>query len=223
MDPAPSRVREDFDRIARLTTPEADRGTRYDAFLLRHLPGGRVLDVGCGTGVLTRKLSARATHVTGLDLSSEMIRRARAGSSGLSNVTYVEGDLLTADLPPASFDGIVTAATLHHLPLEPALTRLRALLTPGGVLVVHDLLASNGWADRALDFVRFPVSVALRFVQTGQLRSSRALRAAWAEHGRGEQYMTAREVHAMCDRYLPGGRVHLHLLWRYTIVWQAPR
>jgi SAM-dependent methyltransferase len=123
------------------------------------------------------------------------------------------------DLPVSWFDCIVMIATLHHLPTEPVLERIREALTPDGVLILHDLLRPNGALGRAADLVRLPLRVAVRWVWTGRLWPRREVRKAWAEHGKDERYLTKREVVGMRDGYLQGGYVKYHLLWRYTVVW----
>jgi SAM-dependent methyltransferase len=215
------QIQKDFDRIAVLSERESELGGTYDRFLLRFVPArcARALEVGCGTGAFTRLLAKQANHVTATDLSGEMVRIARQRSTDYLNIDYSVGDVLEMDLPVSRFDCIVMIATLHHLPTERVLEKLKQSLTPDGVLILHDLLAPQGALDRMADLVRFPMSVAMRWLRTGRLRPRREVRRAWAEHGKKERYLTKREVKAMREGYLPEGYVKYHLLWRYTIVW----
>lgn len=90
----------------------------------------RILDVGCGNGLLARRLVADGFQVTGLDRSLKKTERARS-------VRFVEGDFLEFDEAP--FDALVFSASLHHLsPLERALESAHRLLRPGGLLVASD-------------------------------------------------------------------------------------
>jgi 2-polyprenyl-3-methyl-5-hydroxy-6-metoxy-1,4-benzoquinol methylase len=57
--------------------------------------GGPVLDVGCGTGRLTRAFAAAGLDVTGLDLSPQMLARARSLSDGL-DIEWIQGDVRSA-------------------------------------------------------------------------------------------------------------------------------
>ena len=77
--------------------------------------GQRVLDVGCGDGFLSAALVERGHRVTGLDADAPVLARARE-RWGAASVDWVHADLMTADLAPASFDAVVSNATLHHLP-----------------------------------------------------------------------------------------------------------
>ncbi|MYT29580.1 class I SAM-dependent methyltransferase [Streptomyces sp. MspMP-M5] len=72
--------------------------------MLRAVPTGcgDALDVGCGDGLLVRKLAERAKHVTGIDKSPEMIARAHELAADHQELTLIEGDFLAADLPSAA-------------------------------------------------------------------------------------------------------------------------
>jgi SAM-dependent methyltransferase len=218
------QIQKDFDRIATLSERESELGGAYDSFLLQLIPVpcDRALEIGCGTGTFTRLLARRASHVTAIDLSGEMIRVARHRSTGYPNIDYSVGDVLEMDLPVSQFDCIVMIATLHHLPAESVLEKLKQALAPEGVLILHDLLTPTGIFDRAADLVKFPVSMAMRCLRTGRLWARREVRKAWAEHGKEERYLTKPDVAAMRDQYLQGGKVNYHLLWRYTVVWRKP-
>jgi SAM-dependent methyltransferase len=213
-------VREDFDRIALLPDDGWNHNRHYQRILLRHVPpgAGRALDVGCGTGELARLLAARCRHVTGLDLSPNMVAEARRRSDGVDNVEYAVGDVMTAPLPTGAFDVVASVAMLHHLPLELVLVRLRDLLRPGGLLLVLDLRATELPADLAA----VVVNASLRRWHTGWRRQTPAERDAWAAHGSTDRYLSVAEVREVSRRVLPGARVGWHLLWRYSLVWRAP-
>src|SRR5437764_2669362 len=137
----PETIRSDFDRIALLPDGGWDHNQHYQRRLLRFVPDrcGPALDVGCGTGLLARTLASRCAHVTGIDLSPVMVAEAGRRSAGVGNVDYMVGDVMTAPIGDGGFDLVATIAVLHHLPLAPALARLRDLLRPGGLLLVLDL------------------------------------------------------------------------------------
>jgi SAM-dependent methyltransferase len=95
-------------------------------------PGGRLLEVGCGHGLLLDEARARGFDVLGLEPS----RAAAAHARGVLGLPVREETLDELD-DPGPFDAIVMADVLEHLddPLG-ALDTCRALLAPGGTLVV---------------------------------------------------------------------------------------
>ena len=112
----------------------------------------RVLDGGCGTGLISLWLLRRFpdAHVTAFDIDRKMLavaaRRARRIAGARGRLTLAEGDLTAPRrlrgargeailLPEASFDLIVIGAALEHVPLASTLTGLHALLKPGGLFV----------------------------------------------------------------------------------------
>jgi len=103
-------------------------------------PGGRALDVGCGTGSVTGELARRvgpAGAAVGIDLDPEAIRIARTGAP--ANAAFHVGDLGMAErLGP--FDVVYARFLLSHL-TDPAaaLATFRRALRPGGRVVVEDV------------------------------------------------------------------------------------
>lgn len=87
------------------------------AALRYHLPaGGRILDLGCGTGELARTAANEGMRVTACDISPEMLRRAVASDAG-SGVEWIRLDLGWRMLPfePAAFDAVVAASVLEYV------------------------------------------------------------------------------------------------------------
>lgn len=101
------------------------------------------LDLGCGLGLLSRRLARRTHHVLGVDVADAALVHARRLAADLDNVVFEQGDIL--DLP-ASLDGrfdlVVIADTLYYLDplhddmLKSLSTRIAGLLSPGGVCVL---------------------------------------------------------------------------------------
>jgi ubiquinone/menaquinone biosynthesis C-methylase UbiE len=104
-----------------------------------------VLDLGCGTGVVTRAIAARdgfAGTVTGVDQSPEFIAAAGrlAANDGLSDrVEFVVGDVHALDLPSGSFDAAVAHTLVSHVrdPLA-VLTEAARVIRPGGYVALFD-------------------------------------------------------------------------------------
>jgi SAM-dependent methyltransferase len=218
----PESVRKDFDRIALLAEDRWNHNTRYHEFLLGRIPErcARVLEVGCGAGEFSRLLAARAANVLALDLSPRMIRLARERSRLHTNVEFVEADVMTHHLPDGEFDCVATLTTLHHLPAEAALRKIKSALRPGGTFVCLDLYRRAAPSDWLFDAAAYPTNLLLRLLKTGRPRPPKGVREAYAEHGRTDTYLTLREAERVCADVMPGALVRRHLFWRYSIVWR---
>jgi SAM-dependent methyltransferase len=216
-------IRTDFDRLAAFDGHGWNHNDHYHPYLLRHVsePCGESLDIGCGTGTFARLLARRSQHVLGLDLSPEMVRIAQERSKDFPNIKYRVADVLE-QFPAQRFDCIASIATLHHLPLDTVLGKMKAALNPGGVLLVLDLYTIKGLVDILLSLVAIPFDLILKLVKVGRLRSTEAERRAWEEHGKHDHYLHVATVRRICRDLLPGARVKRHLFWRYSIVWQKP-
>ena len=105
-----------------------------DAFE-RSLPErATVVDLGCGPGLVSARLSARF-DVLGVDLSEDQIAHARQAAPG---ARFLAADMTTLELPAASVDGVVALFSLIHLPsddLPAMLDRIATWLRPGGALL----------------------------------------------------------------------------------------
>lgn len=214
-------IRADFDRIAEHDADGWDHSTHYHPFLLAHLPDicQRSVEIGCGTGSFARLLARRSGAVLGIDLSPEMVRIARERSAGLPNIEYLADDVLTHPIPPESCDCIVSIATLHHLPMEEMLEKMKRSLRIGGVLMVLDLYEPEGLGDLLRSAAAVPVNIVLLLARNGRLRRTPEARRAWEEHARHDSYLTLSDVRGIASRVLPGAIIRRHLLWRYSIVW----
>jgi SAM-dependent methyltransferase len=99
----------------------------------------RVLDIGCGTGFVSRLAARHAVrgHVLGVDISGPMLDRARAtaAAEGITNVRFEQGDAQVHPFPPAGFDVAVSRGGVMFFDDHvAAFTTIRRALRPGGRL-----------------------------------------------------------------------------------------
>ena len=99
-----------------------------------------VLSLGCGIGDTELLLAPKVGDLTGLDVSPSAIRQAKADSTQIYNVHFIEGTLESAEIGAASFDVVIAIFFLHHLPdTVPDLARdIAKILKPGGVFYSLD-------------------------------------------------------------------------------------
>jgi ubiquinone/menaquinone biosynthesis C-methylase UbiE len=104
-------------------------------------PGDSVLDVGCSSGYLARKLAAAGPdgHVTGVDPSQAAVTWARRHAQ--RTMTFTVGAAQDLDFPDASFDVVTSTLAIHHIPArkrEAAFHEMYRVTRPGGRLLAAD-------------------------------------------------------------------------------------
>jgi SAM-dependent methyltransferase len=114
--------------------------------LVESLTPGHALDAACGTGRHAARLTALGHSVVGVDLTPEMLERARVN---VPAAKFVAGDLLGIPAADREFDLVVCGLALSHLiDLEAAVGELARVLRSGGVIVIsvlHPFQAHLGW------------------------------------------------------------------------------
>jgi SAM-dependent methyltransferase len=187
----------------------------YHPLLLEAIPDDakRVLDVGCGDGILCAQLVQRGVQsVVGIDSDAGVLKRARSRFSSLP-VEWVHGDIFALNLiPHQPFDAVLSVATLHHMDAAAGLARLAELIRPGGVVGVIGL-AANTWLD--LPCAAFGLCMR---------HAAGVIRGYW-EHSAPMVWpppATYREMKRIACVVLPGVRYRRHLYSRYSLVWRKP-
>lgn len=151
MDKTQTSAGSFYDQIAKLynLTFKFNGYERSLVHYLRNHPlplfqGARVLDAGCGTGLLTLALLKALevpVKISALDLSASSIETARkavaetAGRYGKHQVHFTQGNVLALPFADDSFDLIVTSGALEYVPLSDGFSELARVLTPGGYLL----------------------------------------------------------------------------------------
>ncbi|HLU73658.1 MAG TPA: methyltransferase domain-containing protein [Nonomuraea sp.] len=103
--------------------------------LLDPQPGERVLDLGCGTGVLTAQIAFRGAEVLGIDGSTPMIEKALAQNPGINFIVGDAHDFTVA----RPYDAVFSNAALHWMSRDPdaVISCVRDALLPGGRFVAE--------------------------------------------------------------------------------------
>ena len=120
---------------------------RYQAMVRSYLsevkfsPSTHALEIGCGTGSVTRTLAQwpNVAHAHGIDPSPVFIERARELAAGIANISFQEADGRSLPLEPATFDAVVIHTTMSHVPQpERLVEQAFRVLRPGGWFAVFD-------------------------------------------------------------------------------------
>jgi phosphatidylethanolamine/phosphatidyl-N-methylethanolamine N-methyltransferase len=160
-----------------------DRG-RHAAIAASGRIGGRILDVGVGTGIALPHYAPAAT-VFGVDLSEPMLRRAQArvAALGLRNVAGLAVmDAERLGFPDASFDVVVAQYVVNTVPHpEATLDELARVLKPGGEMVLLNRVGAEGGPRRTVERWLMPLVGRLGW----RLEFPWARFAAWVERTRG--------------------------------------
>lgn len=183
------------------------------------VPGAAALDVGCGHGLLARRLGRVYDEVLAIDADPAMVAFARAAAAHLPGVEVAQAAI--EDIEGSErFDVITMVAVLHHLDPAVALPAVRRLLRPGGRFLVVGLARLDGPLDALWDLVCVVTNPII-----GMLRHPRPVRDA-VEPGTpfpvAEPTMSVRQLRELLAEELPGARLTRRLGFRHTIEWTRP-
>jgi SAM-dependent methyltransferase len=98
--------------------------------------GAQVLEIGCGTGQLTRSLLERGLRVSALEPGDQLIALAREKLEDAGDVEFVHGRLEDAQLPPESYEAVFSASAIHWVDPDLGWRKIADALAPGGTLAL---------------------------------------------------------------------------------------
>jgi SAM-dependent methyltransferase len=142
-----TRDGEVFDEIA--ADYDRHRPTYPDALIDRACqagglgPGARVLEIGCGTGQLTRSLLARGLRVTAIEPGERLIARARARLADAGEVEFVNRRLEEAPLSWGRYAAVFSGSAIHWVDPDVGWRRVAATLVDGGTLALVSYFGSK--------------------------------------------------------------------------------
>ena len=110
-------------------------------------PDFKILDYGCGTGLIGFGLSNETNTVIGMDYSIGMVEKfnSKAKELGFTNISAIQHNINEQELPQNEFDLIAISMTLHHIKdTEMFIKKAKSSLKNGGHLCINDLVKEDG-------------------------------------------------------------------------------
>lgn len=185
---------------------------------LSGLAGKRVLDVGCGGGILSDSMARRGADVTGIDLATKALKVAQlhALEAETPNVRYVETSVeaLAAE-QPASFDVVTCMEMIEHVPDAASVVRACSLLVkPGGWVFFSTINRS----PKAFLFAIVGAEYVLQLLPRGTHEYAKFIRPSelaghCRQHGLDLQHTRGMEYNPLTRRYWLSGDTSVNYLF----------
>jgi len=114
---------------------------QFNSTVAKLISGKQILEIGCSSGGAAQDYCQSCEHFTGVDVSDEGIKAAKA--LNLDNAIFQECDAHQLPFEDGKFDVVIVSSLLHHLDLEVALSEIRRVLKVGGHLLAKEPLGTN--------------------------------------------------------------------------------
>ncbi|HUR99843.1 MAG TPA: class I SAM-dependent methyltransferase [Pyrinomonadaceae bacterium] len=189
-----------------------------------HLPHGdiKVLDIGCGNGALLNALSGRIESGVGADESKNIIDRARARNSAISNLKFevIEGPVLP--FGDASFDVVISMMSFRYLDWDPLLSEIKRVMKPGGKLLIVDMVTVPVKTSEYPRLLRDKFRTALDQKKNARFNSALRKLVSHPDWKKMLEYNPIRSEHEMkwyLESRFPGQEMEvLNMAWNSRIV-----
>ena len=210
-----------FDKISEL--PDCwDHNQQYQKHLLSKIntTQGVALDIGCGTGEFTKKLSSLFSKVIGIDVSPKMIDEAKKRNNP-SNVDFINVDVETyLKTTEEKYDLIISIATFHHLEYASVLNHIYDKLQSNGMLVILDLYKIDTLYEYFLSFIAKILNPFAYLIHRGTFSATREEKELWRPHLQYDKYTTLKEIRQIGNSVLGNVEIKRHLFWRYSLIYR---
>jgi 2-polyprenyl-3-methyl-5-hydroxy-6-metoxy-1,4-benzoquinol methylase len=216
-----ANVIKQFDKIAFLPD-KWDHNQQYQNYLLKNIPNNcsRILDVGCGTSELTKKLTYFSREIIGIDVSENMINEAKKRNYD-ERIDYIKIPVEKyLEETEKQFDIIISIAALHHMNEEEVLKTMKKKLTKDGKILILDLVKTKTILEWVLGITAALLNPMIMLIMRGRMRITEEEREAWSGHFQYDKYLTTNEVKNIVKRSLGKGKVKRHFFWRYSIIYK---
>jgi demethylmenaquinone methyltransferase/2-methoxy-6-polyprenyl-1,4-benzoquinol methylase len=119
---------------------QEEQEAKYSSALAGVDIGGSFLDVGCGTGLFFKYVSAKATNVVGIDISKALLLRAKESAKADGNIDLIQADADNLPFKDRDFDVVFAFTVLQNMP-EPLVTlkEIKRTAKSGATVIVTGL------------------------------------------------------------------------------------
>ncbi|HET6516814.1 MAG TPA: class I SAM-dependent methyltransferase [Nitrosopumilaceae archaeon] len=138
-----------YDKIAVWCTFSKDRYWKNE--IVRHTEGKLILDLACGTGILTRKIAEKFPNskVIGVDITESYLQLAKKNSISFNNIDYILQDAENLNLD-SKFDCITSSYIPKYCDAKILVKKCVEHLNPGGKIIFHDFTYPKNFLHRKL-------------------------------------------------------------------------
>ena len=151
--------------------------------------------------------------IDAIDVDHEILNEAFIQHHA-SNISYQYADFLEADLPEASYDLIVSIASLHHMDLEVALNKMKFLLRPSGKLLILGLYQETTIVDYLYSAISIPLNLIYLIWHCELTTIPRKVAPTHPAQ------LSLKQIKTVMNDVIPGFYLKRHLFWRYSVIWQ---
>lgn len=213
-------LKKDFNELAQIYHPKWNHTIHYYKYLSKLIPENcdTILDIGCGRGEFARLIAHKAKKIICVDISSEMISVAKSLSKDYPNLEFEEMNVFHKNIPPESFDCIISISTFHHYLLETVLRTSMEWLKKDGLLVVMDLYKQETLFDYFYTAIAAIPDVVMNLLKNKKIRETKQIRKVWQNHSKNDRIITMNEVQKAAFRASATVKIKRHLFWRYSLV-----
>ncbi len=185
----------------------------YHGWVMRHLrPGDRVVDVGCGDGLLLQNIAEQCTpsRLTGIEPHEPSVEKARGRLQNFENAEIFVGSF--DEWAGETADAVIFVASVHHMDFAKAVGKAKEILAPGGRLLIVGCARPEGVADYLVEGLRV-IPAKVGSVLHGEKNGGNiGVPTKMPEISR-------KQVKTAAEAQLPGVRIRRGLYYRYLLEW----